>query len=98
MPSTPKEYKPPLIEKNWKPNIELKEGTEWQKEQQFLKKLKDCFAFVLMDLESFKGQEVWIDLMDDTSIFCTPYTYSEAEMELIKACTKQLLDAELEFF
>ena len=66
---------------------------EWQEEQQFLKKFKDCFAFGLRDLGALKGQEVRIDLMDDAPIFRKLYKYSEAEREFIKIHTKELFDA-----
>ena len=93
MPSTPKEDKPPLRGDNWEPNVGLEEGMEWHKEQQFLKKVKDCFAFGLKDLGTFKGQEVRIDLINDAPIFRKPYMYSEAKRELTKTCTKELFDA-----
>ena len=91
----PKEDKPPLTKDNWEPNVGLEEGVEQQEEQQFLKKFKNCFAFILKDLGALKGQEVWIDLMDDAPIFCKPYKYSEAKRKLIKTRTKELFDAQL---
>lgn len=93
MLSIPKKDKPPLTTENWEPNVGLEERVEQQEEQEFWKAFKDCFAFGLKDLKVLKEQEVRIDLVDDTLIFCKPYGYSEAKRELIEVCAKELFDA-----
>lgn len=73
----------------------LEGEVERHEEQQFIRNNKNCFAFGLNDLGVLKGQEVRIDLTDDAPIFRKPYRHSEAEKGMIKARTKELLDAGL---
>jgi len=66
-----------------------------KEEQEVLKSHIGCFAFGLKDLGVLKGQEVRINLTDDTPIYLEPYMYSEIECRMIQDRTKELLEAGL---
>lgn len=84
-----------LTIENWESNMGLEGGRVPQEEEQFLMGFKNSFAFGLKDLRILKGQQVQIDLVDDTSIFCKTYKCNETKKELIKAQTKNVFNAHL---
>jgi hypothetical protein len=93
--TAPKKSKEAVTKDTWKPTVGLEDGAEVVKEQGFLRKYVDCFAFGLHDLGILKGQEVRINLTNGAPIYRKPYKYSDVERKMIQACTKELVNAGL---
>jgi hypothetical protein len=79
----------------WKSAVGLENGAAVVKEQEFLQKNIDFFAFGLHDLGVLKGQEVRITLTDDAPIHRKPYKYSDAERKMIQARIVELVETGL---
>ena len=89
--AAPKECKEAVTKDTWKPVVGLEDGAEQVEEQVFLMQYVDCFIFSLYDLGVLKGQEVYINLIDDAPIYCKPYKQSEMEYKMIQAWTVESL-------
>jgi len=52
---------------------------------QFLRAYRSCFAFSMKKLGALIRPGIWIELTNDTPIFCHPYRYSDMEKDLIQS-------------
>jgi hypothetical protein len=62
-------------------------GGERRRLTQFLKAYRNCFAFNMKVLGVLIGHDIWIELANDTLIFCCPYRYSDMERDFIQSQT-----------